>query len=132
MFAFERAIAVDSVLPEAPDKGSVIGKATVRAADLLAVSGRELSQIVGPSQSTWSRIRKSGEPLRNHKEQDLALLFLRIFRSVDALVGGDSRKAQSWLRAENRHLRGVPLELMKNPTGLVHVAEYLDAMRGKV
>ena len=66
------------------------------------------------------------------KEGELALVFLRVYRSLDALVGGDDEKARRWLGAPNAHLHGVPLQLMRRVDGLVHVAEYLDAMRGKV
>jgi len=59
-----------------------------------------------------------------------ALLFVRLFRSLDALLGGDCNKARLWLRADNRHLGGAPISLLTTTQGLVHVAEYLDAMRG--
>ena len=61
-----------------------------------------------------------------------ALLFLRVFRSLDALVGGNEASARAWLQADNRHLGGVPLDRMKRIEGLVDVAEYLDAMRGTI
>ena len=60
------------------------------------------------------------------------MLFVRMFRSVDALVGGDVEAARQWLHAENVHLEGVPARLIQTVTGLVDVVEYLDAMRGKV
>jgi hypothetical protein len=63
---------------------------------------------------------------------ELALLFLRVFRSLDALVGGQEEQAAQWLRAPNHHLHGIPVDRMKDIEGLVHVAEYLDAMRAKV
>jgi hypothetical protein len=55
-----------------------------------------------------------------------------VFRSLDALMGGDLVHARAWLNAQNSHLRGVPLERMRTVHGLVDVAEYLDAMRGAV
>jgi hypothetical protein len=64
------------------------------------------------------------------KEGELGLLFLRVFRSLDALVGGNLEQARAWLRAENDHLRGVPLQRMHKVEGLVDVADYLDALRG--
>jgi len=36
------------------------------------------------------------------------------------------------LNTPNKHLSGIPKELLKNIQGLVHVVEYLDAIRGKV
>ena len=66
------------------------------------------------------------------KEGELAILFIRMFRSLDALVGSDVDSARKWLHAENSHLAGVPARLIQTVTGLVDVVEYLDAMRGKV
>ena len=66
------------------------------------------------------------------KEGELALLFLRLFRSLDALVGGDDDKAKLWLFAENEHVTGVPAERIKTVEGLVDVVQYLDAMRGRL
>src|SRR5204862_388433 len=59
-----------------------------------------------------------------------ALQLVRIFRSLDTLVGGDREKARLWLRAPNRHLGAPPVRLLAGTQGLVHVAEYLDAVRG--
>ena len=117
-----------------PEEGQVIAKAMLNAAEALGMKGRELYAILGTSESKLSRLRRAPgkAELRDPKERELALLFLRVFRSLDALVGGDEQKAAAWLRANNHHLGGVPIERMKQVAGLVHVAEYLDAMRGKV
>jgi transcriptional regulator with XRE-family HTH domain len=118
----------------AVDEAAVVTKALFRAAEALGLSSAELAEIIGASESTLSRVRnhKRGPiPLRS-KEGELALLFLRIFRSLDALVGGNEATARAWLEADNQHLRGVPLERMKKIEGLVDVAEYLDAMRGTI
>ena len=66
------------------------------------------------------------------KEGELALLLVRVFRSLDALVGGSATKAKAWFDAENVHLGGAPRERVRSAEGLVHVAQYLDAMRGKL
>jgi transcriptional regulator with XRE-family HTH domain len=118
----------------AVDEAAVVTKALLRAAEVLGLSSSELGEIIGTSESTLSRIRnrKRGPiPLRS-KEGELALLFLRVFRSLDALVGGNETNARAWLGADNHHLGGVPLERMKKIEGLVDVAEYLDAMRGTI
>ncbi len=118
----------------APDEAAVVSKALLRASEALGLSSSELAQIVGTSESTLSRIRngKRGPIPLDSKEGELALLFLRVFRSLDALVGGNESHARAWLEAGNRHLGGVPLERMKKVEGLVDVAEYLDAMRGTI
>ena len=100
-------------------KASVVSKALFRAAEALGLSSVELAGIVGTSQSTLSRIRnhKRGPIPLGSKEGELALLFLRVFRSLDALVGGYESHARAWLHAENRHVGGVPLERMMKIEG---------------
>lgn len=118
----------------AVDEAAVVTKALLRAAEALGLSSAELADIVGTSESTLSRVRnhKRGPIPLGSKEGELALLFLRVFRSLDALVGGNEAHARAWLVAENHHLGGVPLLRMKKIEGLVDVAEYLDAMRGTI
>ena len=117
-----------------PDEASVVSKALLRAAEALGLSSAELAAIIGTSESTLSRLRhrKRGPIPLGTKEGELALLFLRVFRSLDAMVGGNESHAKAWLRAENHHIGGVPLRRMKKIEGLVDVAEYLDAMRGTI
>ena len=116
------------------DEAAVVSKALFRAAELWDISSAELAEIIGTSESTLSRIRtgKRGPIPLGSKEGELALLFLRVFRSLDALVGGDEAHAKAWLRAQNHHVGGIPLRRMKKIEGLVDVAEYLDAMRGTI
>jgi len=117
-----------------PDEATVVSKALLRAAEELELTSTELAQIIGTSESTLSRVRnrKRGPIPLGSKEGELALLFLRLFRSLDALVGGNASHAKAWLRAENHHVGGVPLRRMKKIEGLVDVVEYLDAMRGTI
>jgi len=62
----------------------------------------------------------------------LCLQFVRVYRSLFAIAGGDKGFMQHWLSTENKALSGKPIELMFSILGLIQVNEYLDAMRGKV
>ena len=93
---------------------------------------RQLAAVIGSSEASISRLR-SGRALEpESKEGELALLFLRLYRSLDALMGGDDAKARLWLHAANDHLGGVPAERIRTVEGLVDVVQYLDAMRGRL
>lgn len=114
-----------------PDRGTVLTKAVFRASERLGLAQKDLAQVLGVSPATVSRFsRRPLDP--DSKEGELALLFLRAYRSLDTLVGGDAAKGQGWLHAPNVHLGGVPAGLLVTISGLVHVVEYLDAMRGKL
>jgi hypothetical protein len=63
------------------------------------------------------------------KEGQLAALLVRLFRSLDALVGNDDAQTSAWLNSPNRALNGTPRELIESPQGLVMTLQYVDAMR---
>ena len=119
---------------EAPkaDAGQVLAKAVVAAASRLDLRQRQLAMILGASEASVSRLLRGRNIDPSSKEGELALLLLRIYRSLDALVGGDEARARQWLHAENDHLGGVPAKRLTSVQGLVDVAEYLDAMRGRL
>ena len=111
---------------------AVAAKALVRAAQALGLTQAELSNVLGSSAASISRTFAGERTLDLHSAEGRnALRFVRVFRSLGALVGGDADKARLWLRAKNDHLGGAaPARLLTTTPGLVHVAEYLDAMRG--
>ena len=115
-----------------PSAEAVVAKALVRAARGLGLSQAEVAGVLGTSAASVSRTFGGERPIApDSAEGRHALLFLRLFRSLDTLVGGDEVKARRWLEAPNAHLAGrPPRALLASTPGLVRVAEYLDAMRG--
>jgi Antitoxin Xre/MbcA/ParS C-terminal toxin-binding domain/Antitoxin Xre-like helix-turn-helix domain len=116
----------------APEPAPVLARATLSAAARLGLRNRRLAEILGTSEASISRLQHSRGLDPDSKEGELALLFLRLYRSLDALVGGDDDKARAWLHADNAHLAGVPAERLRTVEGLVDVVQYLDAMRGRL
>jgi hypothetical protein len=116
----------------APDPGAVLAKAVLAASERLGLRSRQLAAVLGTSEASVSRLRFARGLDPAGKEGELALLFLRAYRSLDALMGGDDEKARLWLNAENDHLGGVPAERIRTVEGLVDVVQYLDAMRGRL
>jgi hypothetical protein len=109
----------------APDTRAVLTKALLNAGTGLGLSRERLGEIVGRDRTAFSRgldpASKAGE---------LALLLIRCYRSLFALVGGDSAAMRHWMRTPNRDTGGVPAEQVRSVQGLVEVVAYLDAMRG--
>ena len=119
--------------PEADAQASVVTKAVARAAERLGVKNNTLSRIVGLSEPTVSRLRKGQFVIDpRHKSFELALLFIRLYRSLDAVVGGDDAVAAKWLTNPNTALNGTPLELIQTVNGLINVIAYLDSRRARV
>jgi hypothetical protein len=119
--------------PQPVADGAVVTKAAMRAAERLGLSNRSLARVLGLSEATVSRMGAGSYILKtDDKSFELALMFLRLFRSLDALSGGDEQTARAWLRGENLALGGVPLALIESLSGMVHVVGYLDARRARV
>jgi hypothetical protein len=116
-------------LPEV-DLGEVLAKATARASVLLGLSGAALARVIGVSEPTVSRILKGERPLDPaSKEGELSMLLVRVYRSLDALVGTDDQKRKAWMQSRNQALGGVPAQLIERAEGLVATLNYLDGMR---
>ncbi len=115
------------------ESAAVLSRATVRAARLLCLAQSQLAQVIGVSGATLSRLANGQRELEpGSKPWQLAALFVRLFRSLDAIVGSDDEAARAWLRSANLALGGVPLELIRDPAGLVRCVDYLDAARARI
>lgn len=115
-----------------PDPAATLGKATLRACAQLGLSQKDLAGILGISEATASRLARGRSIDPKSKEGELALLLLRVYRSLSTLVGGKADAARDWMHAAHHHLRGTPAVLARSTTGLVALADYLDGMRGKL
>src|SRR6185503_19927702 len=87
--------------------GAVLSRAFLRATGELGLSQKDAAALLGVSAATLSRIAAGRSIDPTSKEGEIALLFLRIFRSLDTVVGGNAVHARSCLNAQNLHLGGV-------------------------
>ena len=114
-------------------EAAVLSKAAVRAAKLLDLTQRDVSAALGVSEATASRLF-TGKYLLSPdraKEWELARLFVRMFRSLDALWGHEET-ARQWLASDNLALAARPKDLLRSVEGMVRVVTYLDAARGRL
>jgi hypothetical protein len=120
-------------LQRTAEEDIVVSKAVTRAAERLGVNGRTLGTVLGLSEASVSRLKRLDLTLaRGDKSFELALLFIRLFRSLDAITGGDEAVAKAWLRSSNTALGGIPAEKILSIAGLTDVLAYLDARRALV
>jgi transcriptional regulator with XRE-family HTH domain len=124
---------VEARISPAVDEAGVLSRSVVRAARLLGLSQRALAQVLGVSDATSSRLF-AGKYLLSRdraKEWELGVLFIRLFRSLDALWGHEDA-AHTWLTSDNVALGAAPADLLGSVQGLVRVVAYLDSARGRV
>lgn len=116
-----------------PAEEAVVTKAVLKAGELLDLPARVLAATLGVSEATISRMRRGAYALeRGEKPFELGILLVRLFRSLDAIVGGDQTVAKAWMRNENTALQARPIDTITSVTGLVNAVAYLDARRAVV
>lgn len=115
-----------------PKERKVLTKAVIRAAKSLALNQSKVAATLGVSGPTVSRMFAEKyflDPER--KEWELGALFVRLFRSLDSIVGS-VEKARHWLNSESKVLAARPIDLLPRAEGLIRVLHYLDSARGRI
>ena len=108
---------------------AVLTRAVVRASQLLGITQSCVAQTLGVRESTASRMFAGNYRLDpGRKEWEFAALFVRMFRSLDSIVGNDEA-ARVWLTSVNHALGARPVDLIPRAEGMVRVIFYLDAAR---
>ncbi|MGS2721551.1 MbcA/ParS/Xre antitoxin family protein [Paraglaciecola aestuariivivens] len=106
----------------------IVMKAYTNAYKALGMSDSLGAKVIGVGRSTLLR-KEAFE--KSSKQSELQILFIRLYRSLFALFGGDLTSMMHWFENHNTHLKGVPKDLTFSVTGLVNINAYLDAIRGK-
>lgn len=122
-----------AIAAEPIEKTQVLTNAVARIAELWGLSNARLGAILGVSMATASRLRSGQSQLDPaSKSYEAAQFLLRLFRSLDALLGSDDIAAKSWLSTENLDLGGKPIEQIETMRGLIAVCDYVDFYRARV
>lgn len=117
----------------APVAAGVVSKAVVRAARSLGMNNSAMAEVLGLSEATISRLTLGAYILDpSSKAYELALLLIRLFRSLDAMVGGEQEPMQGWMRSPNVALTAIPAELIQRVDGLVEAVAYVDSTRARL
>lgn len=109
------------------DAQKVLTQALRNAGRALGLTQTEVGKSIGKDRTVLAR---GIDP--QSKAGELALLLIRVYRSLFVLVGASDNDMKHWMHTYNHHTQGVPAEQVQTVTGLTQVLTYLDAMRGKV
>jgi antitoxin Xre/MbcA/ParS-like protein len=115
------------------DRAGALSAAVTRIADFWGFSNAKLAVILGLSPATVSRLR-AGNTLLDpaSKSFEAGQFLLRLFRSLDALLGSDDAAARGWLDALNLDLGVRPVERLDTMRGLIEVCDFVDFYRARV
>ena len=109
------------------NKADVLGRSAYSAGEYLGLNRAEVGEVIGRTRSTIDR--NGIDP--DSKSGELALIMVRIYRSLYALMGGDKENMQHFMSTPNHGTGGIPAEQIQHVEGLVHLCGYLDAIRGR-
>jgi len=110
----------------------VLAEATLNAASFLGITAEALGNVLGRDRTSISRLKKSPVIDPESKTGELALLFVRVYRGLFAILGGNQNAMRAWLQQPNLALHGTPSSLITSVSGLSSTVQYIDAMRGKI
>lgn len=115
------------------DKGSTLSAAISRIAEFWGLSNAKLGTILGLSAPTISRMKRGETALDPASKSFEAGQFLvRLFRSLDAMLGSDDGAAKRWLETPNLDLEAKPIDEIETMHGLITVCDYVDFYRARV
>ena len=118
---------------EEQDVNRVLTTAVGRIAACWKLTNEQIGAVLGISPATASRLRSGSFELdRSSKAFELGQYLVRLFRSLDALMGSDDAASMAWLRSPNLDLGGRPIELIRSIRGLDAVANYVDDHRARI
>lgn len=124
----------NAALERASNRSRVLSQAVAEASKRLKVSSTDLGAILGFSQPTSSRLLNQRYAIQEgSKEWELSAHFVRLYRSLSSLVGGDDELAKEWLTSPNNAFnKQTPISYIKRVDGLIYACEYVDAHRSIV
>jgi len=111
-----------------PSKASALTKALLNASKEMGISTTHLGKILGEESS---EIKHKGITPES-KSGELALMLIRCYTSLHALVGSKEEIIQHWMYTYNSGTQGIPVKQISRIDGLVRVTQYLEIMCQKV
>lgn len=118
--------------PDPAAASAVLTKATLRAAQLLGLTHAATARVIGVSAATMSRLASGERVLEpGSKSAELAALLVRLYRSLDALVGNSEQHRRAWMTSHNRAFNQAPRQAIESAEGLALVVRYLDGARAQ-
>jgi len=116
-----------------PTDAALATHAFIEAGRELGMTLGQLAKVIGVSESAMKNYSRGSADISSPKDQELSLGFIRVYRALFAVLGGNREQMQHWMHTPNRHLnQQTPAALATTYQGLAELNVYLDAMRGRL
>jgi uncharacterized protein (DUF2384 family) len=116
-----------------PTDAALVTHAFIEAGRELGMTLGQLAKVIGVSESAMKNYSRGSADISSPKDQELSLGFIRVYRALFAVLGGNREQMQHWMHTPNRHLnQQTPAALATTYQGLAELNVYLDAMRGRL
>lgn len=99
----------------------VLAGATVRAGQALGLTPNRTAALIGYDQAD---VAQGLDPLSNPGKR--ALMLIRVFQSLDALLGGNQEMILTWMNSHNDYFSAAPVDLIDQDQGFGRVLSYLE------
>lgn len=106
------------------DPAVVLAGATIRSGQALGLKPDRTAAVVGCDQADFTQ---GLDPQSNPGGRGLMLI--RVFQSLDALLGGNQEMVLTWMNSPNDYFNVAPIELLEQAQGLDKVLGYLEAVQ---
>jgi len=108
---------MEQVRDTLPEPAFVLSKAALRAAKALGLTQQDLGEVVGRHRS---KLARGIDP--ESKEGELAMMLVRCYRALYALMDGNLDQMAHWMRTENRGTGGIPQQQIRKIEGLYRIS----------
>jgi len=109
----------------------VLAEAVRNIARHIDLTNQQLGGILMMSDQEIGEIRfEEPSTVFTKVDPERAVLFVRMYFSLDALTGGNDVVARAWLRSQNTDLGSSPLDKMQTKDGLAMVCSYVHSHTG--
>ena len=115
------------------EKERVLTYAVVNVADRLGLNDIQLAKILFAKEDFVTSIKNEKSVLKFGSVPYVqATLLVRIYKSLDAMTGGNQKIGQQWMKSQNSAFGDSPISHILKRQGINDVVKYLDTSTSRI
>ena len=120
---------MNTLSKEPIDKKKVLAKAFLNVSNQLNLNQTQIAAIIEISIAVVIQLQTEMNIDPISKQGELALLIIKLFRTLHNLSGGYLDWIRHFLESKNRVTGGIPIKQIETERGLVSVLQFVEAIR---